>query len=59
MPQIVSMVAVLVWSLVTGYALFFLLKFTMGVRVSEEEEMQGLDISEHGVQIYPESAATS
>ncbi len=58
-PQIVSMVAVLVWSLVTGFALFFLLKFSMGVRVSEEEEMQGLDISEHGIQTYPESAATS
>ena len=58
-PQIVSMIAVLVWSLVTGFALFFLLKFSMGVRVSEEEEMQGLDISEHGIQTYPESAATS
>ena len=58
-PQIVSIVAVVVWSLVTGFALFFLLKFTMGVRVSEEEERQGLDISEHGIQTYPESAATS
>ncbi len=58
-PQIVSMIAVLVWSLVTGFALFFLLKFSMGVRVSEAEEMQGLDISEHGIQTYPESAATS
>ena len=58
-PQIVSIVAVVVWSLVTGFALFYLLKFTMGVRVSEEEEMQGLDISEHGIQTYPESAATS
>ena len=59
MYQIVSIVAVVVWSLVTGFALFYLLKFTMGVRVSEEEEMQGLDISEHGIQTYPESAATS
>ena len=58
-PQIVSIVAVVVWSLVTGFALFYLLKFTMGVRVSEAEEMQGLDISEHGIQTYPESAATS
>ena len=58
-PQIVSIVAVVAWSLVTGFALFFLLKFTMGVRVSEEEEMQGLDISEHGIQTYPESYATS
>ncbi len=58
-PQIVSIVAVVVWSLVTGFALFYLLKFSMGVRVSEEEERQGLDISEHGIQTYPESAATS
>ena len=58
-PQIVSIVAVVAWSLVTGFALFFLLKFTMGVRVSEEEEKQGLDISEHGIQTYPESYATS
>ncbi len=58
-PQIVSIVAVVAWSLVTGFALFYLLKFSMGVRVSEEEEMQGLDISEHGIQTYPESYATS
>jgi Amt family ammonium transporter len=58
-PQIVSIVAVVIWSLVTGLALFYLLKFTMGVRVSEAEEMEGLDISEHGIQTYPESAATS
>ena len=31
----------------------------MGVRVSEEEEIAGPDISEHGIQTYPESAATS
>ena len=59
LPQIYSIVAVVVWSLATGLGLFYLLKFTMGVRVSEEEEMQGLDISEHGIQTYPESAATS
>ncbi len=58
-PQIVSIVAVVVWSLATGFGLFYLLKFTMGVRVSEEEELQGLDMSEHGIQTYPESAATS
>ena len=58
-PQIVSMVAVAAWSLITGFALFFLLKFSMGVRVSEEEEMTGLDISEHGIQTYPEATARS
>ena len=59
LPQIYSIVAVVVWSLVTGLALFYLLKFAMGVRVTEAEELEGLDISEHGIQTYPESAATS
>ncbi len=58
-PQIVSIVAVAAWSLITGFALFFLLKFSMGVRVSEEEEITGLDISEHGIQTYPEATARS
>ena len=58
-PQLLAMAAVVIWSLATGFALFYLLKFTMGVRVSEEEETEGLDISEHGIQTYPEAAATS
>ena len=58
-PQLVSIIAVVAWSLGTGFALFYLLKFTMGVRVSEAEETEGLDISEHGIQTYPEAVATS
>ncbi len=59
LPQIYSIIAVVVWSLATGLGLFYLLKFAMGVRVTEAEELEGLDISEHGIQTYPESAATS
>ncbi|MCZ6785095.1 MAG: ammonium transporter [Proteobacteria bacterium] len=33
-------------------ALFFGLKVTMGIRVSEEEELEGLDLSEHGMHAY-------
>ena len=54
--QLISMGVVLAWALVTGFALFLLLKFTMGVRASEEEELQGLDASEHGLQAYPADA---
>ena len=39
-------------TLATGFALFLLLKSTMGIRVTPEEEMAGLDISEHGIQAY-------
>ena len=51
-PQLVSMAVVLVWALATGFAMFFLLKFTMGVRLTEEEEMAGVDASEHGMEAY-------
>lgn len=34
--------------------LWLVLKFTLGIRVSEDEEKMGLDIGEHGVQAYPD-----
>lgn len=51
--QLISMVAVTVWSLATGFAVFALLKATMGLRVSREEEVTGLDLAEHGALAYP------
>ena len=54
--QLISMGVVLAWALVTGFGMFLLLKFTMGVRVTEQEEIQGLDISEHGLPAYPAEA---
>ena len=33
--------------------MFGLLKFTVGLRVSEQEEEEGLDVGEHGVASYP------
>ena len=57
--QLISMVAVTVWSLGTGFILFGILKATMGLRVSREEELQGLDISEHGMEAYPTESAMS
>ncbi|NQW21916.1 MAG: ammonium transporter [SAR202 cluster bacterium] len=50
--QLISMGVVLAWGLVTGFALFLLLKVTMGVRATEEEEMEGLDIAEHALPAY-------
>lgn len=54
--QLISMGVVLAWGLATGFALFLLLKVTMGVRVTREEELLGLDISEHGLPAYPSEA---
>ena len=46
--QILSMVAVLVFSGVVTYAIAKILDATMGLRVAEEAELEGLDVSEHG-----------
>ena len=50
--QLISMGVVLAWALVTGFAMFLLLKYTMGVRASRQEEEQGLDLSEHNLPAY-------
>ena len=40
-------------ALVAGYVVFMILKFTVGLRVSADEEVTGLDIAEHGIEGYP------
>ena len=52
--QIVGVVTVLVWCLVTGFILFYGIKAVTGLRVTEEEEQAGLDYEEHGASAYPD-----
>ena len=52
LSQLISMGVVLAWGLLTGFALFLFLKVTMGVRATLEEELEGLDISEHALPAY-------
>ena len=53
--QLISMGVVLAWALATGFLMFLVLKVSMGVRLSPEEEEMGVDASEHGIVAYPES----
>ncbi|MEZ4618533.1 MAG: hypothetical protein R2867_23875 [Caldilineaceae bacterium] len=50
--QITGSVAIPVWAFVMGLVLFAILKGIGVLRVSPEEEMEGLDLSEHGVTAY-------
>ena len=50
--QLISMGVVLAWALVTGFAMFLLLKYSMGVRASRQEEEQGMDLAEHNLPAY-------
>ncbi|MEO8600946.1 MAG: ammonium transporter [bacterium] len=52
--QAVGVFAVFAWCMVTGFALFLALKATIGIRVTAEEEEEGLDIGEHGAPAYPD-----
>lgn len=50
--QIIGVGAVFVWAFGAGLILFGLLKITVGIRVSAEEELKGLDLTEHGSEAY-------
>ena len=56
--QLISMGVVLAWALVTGFAMFLILKTTMGVRATPEEELAGMDLSEHDLPAYPVESAS-
>lgn len=48
LSQLIGVVAIAAFVLVTSGLLFFVLKRTTGLRVSEREELEGLDVHEHG-----------
>lgn len=58
-PQIVGMLVAIAWGFGAGFVLFKGIDLTMGLRASEEEESQGLDIPEHGAAAYPEMQGES
>ncbi|MEP1962483.1 ammonium transporter [Tateyamaria sp.] len=52
--QITGIVAYGAFTFVVSLVLWFVLKATVGIRVSEEDEINGLDMSELGMEAYPE-----
>ena len=52
--QLIGIGAIVAWTAATAGILFFAIKMTMGLRVSEAEEMRGLDLEEHGIDAYPD-----
>lgn len=63
MPQLVSQLigiaAYAIFTFIFAYVLFMVIKFTMGLRVSAEEESEGLDLGEHGQEAYPDFQGVS
>ena len=52
--QLAGAATIFVWVFVTSLILWLVLKAIMGIRISEEEESEGADIAECGLEAYPE-----
>lgn len=52
--QIAGALTIFVWVFVSSLVVWLIIKAIMGVRVSEEEEYEGVDLSECGMEAYPE-----
>ncbi len=59
MTQIIGTLSYAAFAFVFSIIVFGAIKAVMGVRVSEEEEFEGLDIGEHGQEAYPDFSVTS
>ena len=52
--QIIGALTIFVWVFVASLVVWGILKATVGIRVSEEQEYEGLDLAECGMEAYPE-----
>jgi Amt family ammonium transporter len=55
--QLLGIVSIFAWVFTMSLLFWFILKSTLGIRVSEEEEYEGVDVGECGLEAYPEFAA--
>ena len=51
--QLIGALAYSVWAAVFAFLFFWIIQKTVGLRVTKEEEIEGLDIAEHGIRAYP------
>ena len=54
LAQLSGAAVIFVWTFATSSIVWYLLKLSMGVRVSDEQEYEGVDVSECGIVAYPE-----
>ncbi|WP_165733021.1 ammonium transporter [Polaribacter sp. 20A6] len=52
--QLIGVASYAVFCLATSFIIIYTLKKTIGIRVSEKEELEGLDVHEHGMDAYPD-----
>jgi Amt family ammonium transporter len=52
--QLTGIAVIFTWTFVASLVAWMAIKMVMGIRVSEEEEFEGVDLSECGMEAYPE-----
>jgi Amt family ammonium transporter len=52
--QVAGVLVIALWTIAASAVVLFATSTVFSLRVSEEEELEGLDIGEHGVSVYPE-----
>jgi Amt family ammonium transporter len=52
--QLYGLVVIFAWTFITSFIVWMILKLVMGIRVTEEEEYEGMDLAECGMEAYPE-----
>ena len=56
--QIIGALTIFGWVFIASLVTFYVIKMVLGLRVTEEEEYEGSDLSECGMEAYPEFSAT-
>lgn len=59
LAQLMAVGSIILWVGITSLITWYAIRFTMGLRVSEHQEYSGVDISECGLDAYPEFAKVS
>ncbi|MDY6879885.1 MAG: ammonium transporter [Desulfatiglans sp.] len=57
--QLLGIVSCFVWTFCAAFIMFKLIDMTIGLRVSPEDEVEGLDMTEHGGIAYPDFAVST
>jgi Amt family ammonium transporter len=56
--QVIGALTIFGWVFGASLLVWFVIKLALGIRVSEEEEYDGVDVSECGMEAYPEFTAS-
>jgi Amt family ammonium transporter len=52
--QLIGLATIFIWVFVVSFVVWLIIKMVMGIRISEEEEYEGCDLAECGLEAYPE-----